>query len=379
MLTIKSTVACNSCILQFDTPKKTKNHIINNLNFCYQCRTVFRKFWQDLILGCKDELKKEFDKNYSEDGALVKEYFKIIDTHIEECYNNKLLLPLCPNKYKPTLYDKICPYEFAWQQRCQWCVSKRMLPLVNKFPMVKYCHNAYKQDYSFWQKLSAVNESVRQSFVEKYISANTNEEKISHLENRNHQVTSASPISIISKNNLSNSIARLSDNNTQQLQQSTQIYKILRQIHQDQMNSCFYLDGMFENAKYYSKKSIGCQAQELISIKTKLGETTADEISKTMMISLQIKSKDQTSPATEHSEQRKSNLIESDIDLLNVFFRSQFMENDYLINFNSDRESFCQKKLKSKPSKQLLIFAQIMSDQIKKTDPPFLMNNSNSK
>ena len=263
------TITCNCCELDFDSPKKSKHksHFLNNIAFCYQCRITFRGIWQRIVLECQGKLSEVYKQNMcvgsptsSQSGLdqekttnLVQKYSSIIITHIKKSSNRN---SPCPKNYKLWSTQQFCKYQFAWKTKCEWCVFKKMTPLVYKIPVFRYYVGDYKKDYDFWKQFFSLNSLVCQRVVGCFEGGESTEEALevevepvegddlNKVQEVKQEATMQSSDASADKIDTKNEIKIFFEPHL--TGKINQLHNILKQIHQDQLNSCFYLEGMFE-------------------------------------------------------------------------------------------------------------------------------------
>ena len=165
----KTKLSCRCCHVKFNDPLKShaKQHLLNNLPFCYNCRSLFREFWKGIVLKCKDKLKKEFDnwrlklKEDQEINYLIIRFSKIL----VECIENDVQAQNKSCQYSLNKSDNVCIGVSSEYQRnktaCGWCIFKIMTPLVVKIPSFRYSMPEYKDYYNCFNQFYCINNLIR--------------------------------------------------------------------------------------------------------------------------------------------------------------------------------------------------------------------------
>ena len=251
---------------------------MNNLVFCCQCRLAFRSVWQELILKNEDKFNdvyKETDvwvknmENSSEsqrktrrENLIVSNYSKVI-TDFFSTGSKKIPLK-CPNDYKITNNNQVCKYKFLWQSRCGMCILKSISPLVSKIPGFR--SNSNNQALIIFKNKdlnSRICGEILASFNGKSLSSSQVQVTKGTSKPRSIplHVDRDVDIPIVKSRPIVYHIPNSGD-----VFKIQKIYNLLKQVHQDQIDTSFYLSGIFENATYYCSRATN--PLELISVES---------------------------------------------------------------------------------------------------------------
>ena len=222
----------------------------------------------------------------------------------------------CRNNYKLANTQQFCPFEVKWEDKCHWCVFKRMTPLTEKMPVFRFSgsDNDDKDQKNFWRLYFSVNFKVTARVIDYFklelvaydhghglqsmyegveIKKRTDRrfgKSVKLIEKQSssdtHMGSSLTSSSTASKRKIEDhpdnsvtvspevqaiqKVIKLNDSCQNALYK---IYNILKQIHTDQMTKKPYLDGIFENPTYLFKRlgvspNRNIDSIELISIET---------------------------------------------------------------------------------------------------------------
>ena len=348
------TLTCRSCLLNFNSPKQvsSKAHLLNNHPFCHHCRETYRSLWQSINLKCQKDLKGAYDKSKQQHGGphgqgkrhspagksdpknikntqstiQAKNYASILIKYIQATQK-------CPNNYKVSDLSQKCIYTFVWQEKCEWCLFKKMTPLIGKIPIFRYSTEGFKPYFMLWKEFFSVNSLICSRVVEYFKNLDSGSQLDRDHRNAgagcdlDDQTDTDSDLTNIDRNhdrdqeicveemsvdeswkqyNLQKDIQDIDNvnkiskefktrynkkeintyginhtniekieimyKNDAHMKSLRKLYSAFNQINQDQLNSSFYLEGMFENPSYifnkFGRELTQLSSKELVSIET---------------------------------------------------------------------------------------------------------------
>ena len=250
---------CQCCKVNKLTPSRKK---LNNALICYRCKMRYKEGWLSIIFDCKKELKavyvnslellskkSENQTDLEHQTVKIKEYSKVILKFMDQ---DQLCLK----------FEKNCRFGDAGHvtkekgkqkgakakdQICKWCIFKKVLFLVKKMTCFKLNNNDADAHLKDFYKC---NEFICQNVIEELDLGKDNLQK--------NEQSLPSPSSS-EENDKCRSVEIIPLNQTK-LQTHTEtlsktLFKMFKQFHQDDINSCNYLIEMFESLNSLAKKS----------------------------------------------------------------------------------------------------------------------------
>ena len=321
---------CKCCLLNFD-PKKlsqAKRHLINNLPFCNHCRESYRNIWQDMSMKCQEKLKKVYQeievsrkdrrlncsKNFqleldasssgtaSIGGNIIKQnastkYAAILINEINLRLDSAA--PPCKNDYKLSDLNTTCSFNVKRSFKCSLCIFKRMLYLTKKMPVFRYSSKDFSGHINLWKHFFSYNAMICQVIIDKFEIDMDDDSSGDQDEDEDMDVDLCVDIEVEDGQERDRGRSRGRNRDLDQDDQDTieditnelqtlevapfkippeventvfnesfqKLYQVFRQIHTDQQNSCFYLEGIYENPSFLIKKyGANIDSKELISI-----------------------------------------------------------------------------------------------------------------
>ena len=281
---------CQNCLSNFQS--KSKVHLLNNRHFCHQCREIYRNIWKKITINCQNSLKIIFQTSLSQNLSgdlptiLSPKYAKVLAEYIKKEYEcgSGTLLSSAENS------ESFCSMSVVWHEKCKWCIFKKMTPLVCKIPVFRYSNNWNERE--FWKQFFSFNLLIVEQVLEllKEPALEPSEEMEDSSTCMTHSPSVPSPATCKTRRSSINDSAiedlptevdtseclkvpnpkhlnmPMEDLNLSILQN---YYNAFKQIHLDQINCCYYLEGMFENPTYLFRRfGRFIDSKELLSIES---------------------------------------------------------------------------------------------------------------